>query len=358
MKIGILTHHYVSNYGAFLQTYSLQKYLQKQFPTDEVKVINYINRKHSLINKLGWLRLNPKNESIKEYFKKIKVPFVFKKIEKEYLKTTKKVYTAEQVNKLNFDIIIIGSDEVWHYQDKKAYDPIKFGYGLKCKNIIAYAPSMGSSELSNIPQEILEGIKNIKSFSARDNKAETFVNQILKKECTRVLDPTLLINLEEYNSNTIEKIKKEKYILMYYCDNITKKVKNEIIAYAKNNNCKIYGAGESKKWFDKSFIDINPFEWAEMFKYAECIFTGTFHGTVFSIKNKKNFYNYLTNKSRINKVKSLLQELKIEDRNIANKAKMEKKTNYTEYDKIINQRVKESEDYINKSISKSCKGEK
>ena len=42
MKIGILTHHYIKNYGAFLQVYALQENLKKAFPNDEIYVINYI----------------------------------------------------------------------------------------------------------------------------------------------------------------------------------------------------------------------------------------------------------------------------------------------------------------------------
>ena len=65
MKIGILTHHYIKNYGAFLQVYALQETLKKLYPEAIVEVINYINRKHNIINILGWYRFNKKNEFLK-----------------------------------------------------------------------------------------------------------------------------------------------------------------------------------------------------------------------------------------------------------------------------------------------------
>ena len=314
MKIGILTHHYIKNYGAFLQVYALQETLKKAFPNDEIYVINYIKCKHLYINIACWFRFNPKKDSIKTYFQKITIPFIFSKFEKKYLNTTKKVYNVKQVNKMNFDTIIIGSDEVWNYEDKKSYDSIKFGKELTCPNIITYAPSTGKSNINNIPSEVIEGTKNIKAFSARDDATNDLIVKILKKECTRVLDPTFLYEFPNYKSKAVEKLKKEKYILMYYCDKLPNELKEKIIDYAKTNNLKIYGAGEYQNWFDNFKININPFEWVEMFKNAEIIFTGTFHGTVFSIKSKKQFYNYLANPSRIKKVKSLLEQFVINNR--------------------------------------------
>lgn len=43
MKIGILTHQYIDNYGAFLQAYALREAMTKAFPEDQVEIINCIN---------------------------------------------------------------------------------------------------------------------------------------------------------------------------------------------------------------------------------------------------------------------------------------------------------------------------
>lgn len=350
MKIGILTHHYIKNYGAFLQVYALQETLKKEYPNDEIYVINYINLKHLLINIAGWFRFNPKKDTLKKYFEKIKIPFIFSAIERKYLQTTKRVYNSRQINRLSFDVIIIGSDEVWNYDDKKSYNSIKFGYGLNCKNIITYAPSAGKSNIDKIPKEAIEGLNNIKCFSARDDLSEEIVKKFTNKKCTRVLDPTLIYEFPTYSSKIVDRLKKEKYILMYYCDNLPKEFKETIQNYAQKNNLKIYGAGEYKKWFDEFPIDINPFEWVEMFKNAELIFTGTFHGTVFSIKSKKQFFNYLTNKSRIKKVNSLLSEFNIQNRQIPKEIDKYEKIDYELVNKKIREVSQKSKDYLNKSI--------
>ena len=52
MKIGILTHQYINNYGAFLQAWALRKAISELFPEDEVQIIDYVNVKHYIINAL------------------------------------------------------------------------------------------------------------------------------------------------------------------------------------------------------------------------------------------------------------------------------------------------------------------
>lgn len=351
MKIGILTHHYIKNYGAFLQVYALQETLKKEFPNDEIYVINYIKKEHLFVNTAGWFRFNPKKDYLKTYFQKITIPLIFSDIEKKYLNTTKKVYNVEQVNKMNFDTIVIGSDEVWNYEDKKSYDAIKFGKGLTCKNIITYAPSMGKSDANKLPLEALNGTKNIKAFSSRDDLTSDFIINVLKQKCTKVLDPTFLYEFHEYESEIVKKIKSEKYILMYYCDKLPNELKDKIIDYAKSNNFKIYGAGEYKNWFDYFKVNINPFEWCEMFRNAEVVFTGTFHGTVFSIKSKKQFFNYLAKPSRIKKVNSLLSQFDIGERSIEN---LENSTliDYQKVFEIIQKNKSESCDYLINNIKK------
>ena len=356
-KIGILTHHYIHNYGAFLQGYALQETLKNIYPEDKVYMIDFIKKTHSIKNILGWFRYNPKKDSIKSYAQKIKIPSIFTKIQKKYYNLTKKVKNANDLNNLNLDAIVVGSDEVWHFEDI-ANHPLKFGYGIKAKKLLSYAPSTGSSnvDIDNVPKYIKEGFKNFTALSARDDNAEKLIKNVLNVDATRVLDPTLLYEFPEYKSNFVDYIKSQKYILMYYCDKIPDCIKNNIIDYAKENNYKIFGAGEYKKWFTETFVDINPFEWVEMFRNAQFVFTGTFHGAVFSIKSRKNFYTYLTNPSRVKKVESILKQLNLENRimNIDNYKdrfkQIEENINYNSVYKILDKEKKKSIDFLKKSI--------
>lgn len=75
MKIGILTHQYIDNYGAFLQAYALREAMAKAFPEDQVEIINCINVG-------GWFRFYKDREGIKEWLRKIRIPGIFSKARK------------------------------------------------------------------------------------------------------------------------------------------------------------------------------------------------------------------------------------------------------------------------------------
>lgn len=314
MKIGIITHHYIKNYGAFLQTYALQQYLTETYPEAEVVIVNYVNRKHKIINIGGCFRFFYKKESLKAYMEKIKIPATFSKAEKKYLNITKRVKNAEEINALGLDAIIIGSDEVWHYEDKAA-SPIKFACGLKADRILSYAPSCGGVNLEHpIPDYVKEGMKNFTSISARDDLSEKLTETILGYKPTRVLDPTLIYDFPVYEDAFVKRLQKEKYILMYFVEKMPEEGHERIRKYAKEHGLKIYGAGEYAKYYSDITINVSPFQWVEMFRNAEFVFTGTFHGAVFSLITQRNFAAFLTNPSRVKKVNSLLGQFDLTER--------------------------------------------
>lgn len=138
MKIGILTHQYINNYGAFLQAWALREAISELFPEDEVQIIDYVNIKHYIINAGGWFRFYKNRETLKEWFAKIHLPNTFAKARNQEMVLSKRCFNARQINELEFDCIVVGSDEVWNYRDTKGNAELKFGVGLTCKNLIAY----------------------------------------------------------------------------------------------------------------------------------------------------------------------------------------------------------------------------
>ena len=56
MKIGILTHQSVNNFGAFLQCWALQEKIKALFPDDEGCGSNFISPKQNLFNTGGFFR--------------------------------------------------------------------------------------------------------------------------------------------------------------------------------------------------------------------------------------------------------------------------------------------------------------
>jgi len=350
MKIGILTHQYVSNYGAFLQAYALAKAVAGEFPEDTVEIIDYINLKHFITNSLGWFRFYRDREQWKHWKQKICVPFVFARERKKHLPLSPRCYTAKGINRLQYDVIIVGSDEVWNYKDRKSTAKVKFGHGLTCKKLIAYAPSVGNSR-GDIPEYVRSGLDNFRALSVRDELTGKLVKKITGQEPKSVLDPTFL-----YETPVAELVKVQKpYILFYYCDGLPEDIKDQIISHARQEGLAVYGAGQWDRRYDDIQKLLTPFEWVQKFRHARFVFTGTFHGAVFSILNRRPFKVYLTNKSRIRKVGALLKELRIEGREIdadfvfdINEASNE--IDYSAVDEIITQRRNESLEFLRKAI--------
>ena len=350
MKIGILTHQYVSNYGAFLQAYALAKAVAREFPEDTVEIIDHINLKHFITNSLGWFRFYRGREQAKHWKRKIHVPFVFARERKKHLPLSPRCYTAKQINRLQYDVIIVGSDEVWNYKDRKSTAKIKFGHSLTCKNLIAYAPSVGNSR-GDIPEYVRRGFDNFRAISVRDELTGKLVKKVTGKEAESVLDPTFLQEIPAAEPEGIQK----PYILFYYCDGLPESTKEQIISHVRQAGLAVYGAGQWDRRYDDIQKILTPFEWAQMFRHARFVFTGTFHGAVFSILNRRPFKVYLTNKSRIRKVGALLKELNIEGREIGPEFVFDlnetaNEIDYGVVDEILAQRRDESLDYLRRAI--------
>lgn len=351
MKIGILTHHYINNFGAFLQAYSLQEAIKELFPEDEVCIINCINIKHFGINTGGWFRFYIKRENFRSWFQKIQLPRTFGQAREKYMNLTGRCYNARGIEKLNLDYIVVGSDEVWNYKETKGNAKVKFGVGLDKEKLVAYAPSVGQTDDTDIPDYVRTGILRFKAVSARDALTEKLAEEIRGEEIRRVVDPTFLIRTP---ADSVKGVK-QPYLLFYYCDGLPREEREKIIRYARENHLEIYGAGECDKVYTDITVNITPFQWVWMFRNAEFVITGTFHGAVFSMLNHRQFACYLSNPSRIRKVASLLDEFDLRDRQCSANASeiietLNRKIDYEKKEVLFEQRRQKSRKFLKDAI--------
>jgi len=314
MRIGILTHHYVKNYGAFLQMKALYEVLKEVYPGAEIEIIHYVNKKHWTKNIIHILHFRRGIDTFGTYCSKIKQLFVFSKYE-HIFRRTKRVRDAKELMALDLDLFFFGSDEIWSIAGS-GYYPMKFGYGLeKIKDrLIAYAPSAGSvTSQTEIPAEVKEGLNSFGKLSARDKETQDFIKRASGRDGVRMLDPTFLYNFDQDIEREQIAPKKDDYILIYDCK-LTSGMAEELVQYARANHLKIIGAGDYKKFYDEVTISLTPYEWVSLFRDAKKVVTGTFHGTVFSLKYDKDVVAYPTELNRINKISSLLHDMGQDDR--------------------------------------------
>lgn len=238
-------------------------------------------------------------------------------------------------------------------------NPAKYPVYLKYMRELfqEHAPSVGKTAADEVvPQYVIDGIRKFKRISARDDLTEQLVEQVTGKTPKRVLDPTFLAEFPRAEL----KANRRPYILFYYCENLPENILNQIFSYAKEHGLAVYGAGECDKRYSEVTVNLTPFEWVEMFRNAEFVFTGTFHGAVFSILNRRQFKVYLTNESRIKKVTALLSELQITNRPIKEDfcfdlESMKSEINYEKVYDVIEQNRQSSKQYLKDAIGMAKK---
>ena len=331
MKIGILTQPLKTNYGGLIQTYALKTTLEKQ--THEV----------TIINRVGFLRRNQKI-SIKILSKIKKAVFNVlgkdKKMSRETqdridsncaqfiqkyikhvsadIKTLDALY--EYINKMQFEGYVVGSDQIW----RPSYSPcienyfIDFCNDEKVKKI-AYAASFGGVTWEYTIKEttICSALaKRFNAISVREDSGVELCSKYLGVEAKHVLDPTMLLEKEEYERIVNEEnIPQSNGNLFYYFldDNPTKQ---ELIRHIeKECNKTSYNCMPAKKvGNEKNILNVDdyvfpsPAKWLRSFMDAEMVITDSFHGTVFSIIFNKPFwviYNAHRGNTRFNSLLKL-----------------------------------------------------
>ena len=365
MKVDFITRHAIPNYGSILQTYATQKVLNKLGCDSEV--INYI-RMDETANKTIVTNCNIKENGIKSKIKRlgyiiIQGPNVkhmhkkFSKFRKTYLKQTEKEYNSveELKNNLpNADVYCTGSDQVWAKIGGVNYDEAYFlNFVPEGKRCISYAASLGKSKIDEeLEKRLPELLKKYETILVRENTAEEIIKEKGFNNVKQVLDPTLLLNKKEWLEIQEEKpIVKGNYILCYFlgkniehrkfAEKLKERTGYKIVSI---NHCDEY-VKYSDKFADEIPYNIGPGEFINLIRNAKYVCTDSFHGTVFSLINKVNFFTFerfagknikMSTNSRIY---SLLELVALEERLIKESNQLETKINeninYDEVDNVI-----------------------
>ena len=327
MKICILSMQKVPNFGSLLQSYSLKKILESlghevafidiEKRDEDNKLIagytnNFVDEREKSFR--IWGKLNRVDRYVINRIK-IKVKNTIQ--EKNFEKFRKEILDIkESNNKKQYDLCVIGSDEVFNCLANTpwGFTTQLFGNVTQAKKVITYAASCGATKYDSVPpiarDRIKEAFLNIEAFSVRDMNTFKFVNQLTAKSVEMHFDPVMIGNFdEELNKCILSKKLPEHYCIVYsYYNRIHKKREIEAIrSFCKKKQLKIVSIGAPQMWISTHLI-LNPFEVLLAFKRADFIVTDTFHGTIFSAKYAKKFGIIIRDSNR-NKLFDLLQKL-------------------------------------------------
>lgn len=282
-KVAIITFTYGNNYGQRLQNYALQNVLKKYnldvYTIPQRKKIHNFKQKIKKIINLRFTICELYRSKLFELFDKENIIYY-------------KHFIAENLESFNvfnmfFDVFVVGSDQVWNPFSPDVNETFFLTFAEKSKRI-AYAPSFSVDEL---PIECIEKYKKYISgfdndkISVREDRGADIIKNLGGDSCV-VLDPTLLVdkNIWGIVSKKPNIQIKSGYILMYILGNDKK---SSIDRYAKNKGLEIIILKEGTKEFSKT----GPAEFLYLIENAEYIITDSYHGTIFSILNHKQFRN-------------------------------------------------------------------
>lgn len=343
MKIGILTFHWGTNYGAVLQAYCLQEYLTNQ--GHMVEIINYkpkqydISRWHVFLNPKYWRDisrrlLNEKKERKLEEFRD------------KFLHRTMRFYAkndfCDALNK--YDVIISGSDQVLnpsftcHGENGKSSSVYWLSVGRRDSLRIGYAVSFGCEEYPKEAANVAkQWVNNFNVIGTREKTGLQILDQLGytgRKEI--VPDPTLLLGSTLFKNIGID---------------LHKKQNDYICVYMLRREIKLEG---NVRYIDEKHSSLTMEEWLGAIVRSKFLVTNSYHGMIMAILAHVPFLVLLEETCRRgmnDRFFTLLNRLKLEDRIVNNTTiELEKQINdsidWNEVDILINKLKKEGINFL------------
>jgi hypothetical protein len=331
-EIVMLTFHYAHNYGAVLQAYALKRSLEAM--GRRVFLANYQNRavagnyrrklrvnlfrKHWL-NPANWLELLDSirvNRCAREDWELQWRNF------KDFIGRAfgeQRILSFDELSRIDCDAFIVGSDQVWEKNITGGFDRAYFLDFQTAAKKISYAASMGRWNWSKDEQKKAKVcLSDFHALSVREKPLERELEKLLGRDVETVLDPSLLVDISEYDAlESKEPQEDEDFVFAYFI------AENEALmrcakAAANSLGCKLielhYYKQPSLKGHNQVAY-IGPAEFLWYMKRAQFVLTNSFHGTAFSILNNKPFYS-VCKRGHNQRIEQLLGSLQISERRI------------------------------------------
>lgn len=365
-KIGVLTYHRSYSYGACLQAYATVAFLNERGYSAEL--IDYTNAYEQRFRKpfftengkmSGFVSSLIKDVLLhKRYYSKM----AFDRPNVDYPISVTKYANHEDLKKANYDVMIVGSDQVWNRNISNGLDEaFLLRYG-KAERRISVASSMGSVQLTE--EEKLKFKTAFESFTAistREAYAKDQLEALTEKPIKILMDPTFLFTREDWIQRLAVKsklyaTKKDKYILIFFLA-ANGSYKKKVAGYAKLLGMPVWSIQSTKVKrvdSDRVILGATIEDFVALIMNAELVMTDSFHGVALSINLKKNFIP-IRNAGNPKRVISLLDSLGIPER-MDMKPESYKTVDYELLDRILEPLRKDSQDWIINAVERNVNG--
>lgn len=341
MQIAVISLPFWGNYGHMLQAYAMKTVLERMGHS-----VTFIDHPKTFSHPWWHLPLSFAKRCYIRYIlgNKAQVIFEERKNRKDYLLMNSKIldflYTrivnvkdiedfSRDIRQGDFEAYIVGSDQVWNadyfsfmFNTDFSNAFLAFTDQWKVKRI-AYAASFGKEKWNHEP-EITSWIKTLLSqfdfVSVRESSGVKICKEVLNSEASHVLDPTMLLNKEDYLS-AVDKTKVDDKVSMdcvttYILDNseANAELARQVADIVGSDLMPINSKYEDSEVSIEERIQPSVDNWLYGLANSKFIVTDSFHGTVFSILFNKPFVTIGNPKRGLTRIYSLLSMVGLEDR--------------------------------------------
>ena len=301
MKIGVITHYYKSeNYGGNLQAYALCAALNNM--GYDAEQIAFDRRKGNSVVLRAKLFVSDKKKAFKSIshgvYKKLKERSrSISSFNQDNVPHSPKVYSSENIASCvdDYDAFITGSDQVWH--PSAVCNEYLLGFVPEKKIKLSYAASIACNTLTtDVAMRYKRAFASFNAISLRENDVIPLIKDLYKGEVAWSLDPTLLLNSEDWRKISVPVEIKEDYLFCYFLGE-NRKARELACRFAEKRGLKMVTLPHLNGSFlecDKDFGDcrlygVSPNQLVSLVDNAKFVFTDSFHATVFSLILKKEF---------------------------------------------------------------------
>lgn len=335
-QVGIITYHHHYNYGTALQAYALQKSVEA-VSGKSCEIIDYRAAEEKKLTKSQLIALRIRRMFV--YVKEWRRVWCLKKYE-SVLEAKKPAFdkfflddyvVSENVyhnyaelknNPPKYEIYVTGSDQT--FSPKIGLNPAMFlAFAPEGAKKIAYAPSVGVSTLTeNEKKTISNYLASYSELSCRESKGVELLKEcVSNKDVQLVVDPTLLLDANDWNQIAVKPNIQGKYILCYFIGH-RKYYRDYARKLSEQTGYPLYFIPVS--WMDlekqnNMLSTAGPKEFLGLIRDAAIVLTDSFHGTIFSINYRKDFYSFLKIKGGSaaldnSRISGILDRLGLKDR--------------------------------------------
>lgn len=370
MKIGILTLPLYTNYGGVLQAYALQQTLKK-IGHDVFHIETNDNRSFVHLSSFKFYKwwyttrllkeLLYRDQVMKEQHRAFKKEWLDARLMVKFINeklSCKYVREFEELQLEGFEVLVVGSDQIWRPKYFKNIEDAFLGFAEKWDiKRVAYAPSFGVDHWEYSTEQTVRCSSLLRKFdnvSVREQGGVALCKEMLDVTATCQLDPTMLVSAQAYKALVTKSKKATSFQLVTYILDLTDEKVRAIERVSNFENVSPIEIGKHINGVENHKTEKSIENWLQQFMHADFIITDSFHGCVFALLFHKPFLVFGNAERGLSRFTTLLNLFQLEARMVKSIEGVEQQYNepidWNKVDRILNSEKAKAIQFITESL--------